>query len=125
MKNDYSRTAGELVRDARERHVLSIAKLAAKANVDPRWLSRFEQGIYRNPDPRLMHRLAEALDLEPMTLLTAADYADLPSFAPYLRSKYDMPPEAIDQLQAHLRLLEEHYDRGDGGSSEKRNPRAA
>jgi transcriptional regulator with XRE-family HTH domain len=120
MKEESNKTAGELVREARERHDLSIAKLAALADVDPRWLSRFEQGRYRNPDPRHMQRLAEALDLEPIALLTAADYVEgLPGFGPYLRTKYELPAEAVAQLEAHFELIADKYDAERGGSDEQ------
>ncbi len=110
VKNRSDVTVGELVRCAREKQDLSIAKLAAMAEVDPRWLSRFERGMYRNPDPGHMYQLADALDLEPITLLSAADYVDgLPNFEPYLRSKYGLPPSAIEQLQAHFELIVEKF----------------
>lgn len=126
MKERSNMTAGELVREARERHDLSIAKLAALADVDPRWLSRFEQGVYRNPDPRHMHRLAEALDLEPIALLAAADYVEgLPGFGPYLRTKFDLPPEAISQLEAHFDLIADKYEAERGGRDEQRHLPAA
>ncbi len=119
-------TAGEMVREARQRKELSIARVAGLADVDPRWLSRFEQGVYRNPDPRHMHRLAEVLDLEPIALLTAADYVEgLPGFGPYLRTKYELPPEAIAQLEAHFDLISERYDSKKGGPDEQRHFPAA
>ena len=124
MTSHQDKSVGEMVLGARESLGLSIRALAAEAGVDPRWLSRMEQGLYRNPDPRYLNRLAEILDLETVDLFIAADYADLPGFAPYLRSKYDLPAEAIIQLQAHLELLAEHYDR-EGGSDEQRHPTAA
>jgi len=124
MLDETNMRAGDMVREARERRGLSIAKLAELAEVDPRWLSRFEQGVYRNPDPRLMHRLAGVLDLETIDLFTAAEFVEgLPGFGPYLRTKYDLPPEAIAQLEAHFELLAEKYDQ-EGGSNDQRHSTA-
>jgi transcriptional regulator with XRE-family HTH domain len=90
---------------------MSVRGLAAAAKVDSTWLSRVEHGIYVNPDPKSLHRLAQVLDVETMELFEAADYSEgLPGFAPYLRSKFDLPAEAIDQLSAHFELLAEKYD---------------
>jgi len=126
MSDETTTTAGEMVREARERRELSIAKLAAMADVDPRWLSRFEQGVYRNPDPRHMHRLAEGLDLEPIALLAAAEYVEgLPGFGPYMRTKYDLPPEAIAQLEAHFELIAEKYEPKKGRQDDQRHSAAA
>jgi hypothetical protein len=61
-----------------------------------------------------------------MDLFTAAEYAEgLPGFAPYLRSKYDLPGEAVAQLEAHFQLLAEKYDREEGGEDDKRDSSAA
>jgi transcriptional regulator with XRE-family HTH domain len=103
-----------------------VRGLAAAAQVDSTWLSRVEHGIYVNPDPRNLHRLAQVLEVETMDLFTAAEYAEgLPGFAPYLRSKYDLPPDAIEQLEAHFDLLAQKYDREKGGSDVEHHPTAA
>lgn len=41
-----------------------------------------------------------------------AGYSDgrgLPGFAPYLRAKFDLPDDAIAQLEAHFQLINEKY----------------
>lgn len=107
MESETTQHVGTMVREAREAQELSIAKLAEAADVDPRWLSRLEHGVYRNPDPRLLDRLAKVVGLETLALFEAADYTELPGFAPYLRTKYDLGPEEIAQLAAHFELLVE------------------
>ena len=128
MSSDSTTKVGQLIRERRNEQGLSVRGLAAAARVDSTWLSRVEHGIYVNPDPRYLHRLAQVLEMETMDLFTAADYAELPGFAPYFRSKYDLPPEAIQQLQAHFELLAEKYDRDqdeEGGTDVERDSRAA
>jgi transcriptional regulator with XRE-family HTH domain len=115
-----------MIRELREDSGMSVRGLAAAAGVDSTWLSRVENGIYVNPDPKFLHRLAKVLDVETMDLFQAADYADgLPGFAPYLRSKYDLPAEAVDQLNAHFVLLADKYDLTEGGDHGERDSRAA
>lgn len=103
---------GEHVRRLRQAGGLSVRGLAAQANVDATWLSRLEHGIYSSPDPRYLSRLARALDIDVEELYLDAGYSDgrgLPGFAPYLRAKYDLPADAIEQLEAHFQLINEKY----------------
>ena len=126
MSEEATTKVGQLIRERREEQGLSVRGLASAAHVDSTWLSRVEHGIYVNPDPRYLHRLAEVLRMETMDLFTAAEYAEgLPGFAPYLRSKYDLPSEAVDQLEAHFELLAEKYDREKGGDDVEHHSPAA
>jgi len=103
---------GEHVRHLRESRGLSVRGLAAQAKVDATWLSRLEHGVYASPDPRYLWRLAQALGIDVEDLYLDAGYGDgrgLPGFAPYMRAKYDLPEEAIEQLEAHFQLINEKY----------------
>src|SRR6266568_5113723 len=95
---------GEHVRHLRQARGLSVRGLAAQAKVDATWVSRLEHGTYSSPDPRSLLRLAGALDIDAEELYLDAGYGDgrgLPGFAPYLRAKYDLPADAVAQLEAH------------------------
>ena len=73
--------------------------------------------MYESPDPRYLYRLARALDTEVADLYLAVGYRDgsgLPGFEPYLRAKYDLPDEAVRQLEAHFELINERYQRQKG-----------
>ena len=101
---------GPLLRQLREEAGLSVRGLATSADVDSTWLSRVEHGIYVNPDPKKLNQLAKVLGVETMELFQAAEYAEgFPGFAPYMRTKYDLPRDAVEQLQAHFNLLAEKY----------------
>ena len=66
------------------------------------------------------------LELETTDLFVAAHFSDgLPSFAPYLRSRYALPPEAVRQLEAHFELLEQKYNGESGGRHGRRHKEAA
>ena len=109
-----SHQLGARVKRLREEAGLSVRGLAAAAKVDATYLSRLEHGAIGSPDPRILYRLANVLEVEVADLYTAAGYHDgrgLPGFAPYLRAKYDFPDEAIAQLEAHFDLINERQQR--------------
>jgi len=123
MADERPTRVGQMIRHLRDEKGLSVRGLAKAARVDSTWLSRVEHGVYVNPDPKNLHRLAGVLEVETMDLFQAADYSDgLPGFAPYLRSKYELPPEAIEQLTAHFELLAEKYELGEGLHHDKPHP---
>ena len=105
---------GDRVRKLREDAHRSVRGLATEAGVDPTWLSRLDRGLIGTPDPRTLYRLAAALDVEVASLYEDAGYGGLPQFAPYLRAKYDLPEEAVHQLEAHFELINERYQREKG-----------
>ena len=112
---------GERVRSLRLARTLGLRALARAAGVDPTWLSRLEAGRYSSPDARALGRVARALDVDAEELLLAAGYSDghgLPGFAPYLRAKYELPDEAVAQLEAHFQLMSDKYAPPQGGSDE-------
>jgi transcriptional regulator with XRE-family HTH domain len=112
-----TKALGEKVRVLRNKRGLSVRGLARLAGVDATWVSRLENGRYGRPDPRLVRLLAEALEIETSELFMAAGFEDaqtLPQLGPYLRAKYDLPDDAITQLEAHFQLFNERFDREDG-----------
>ncbi|MFL6139621.1 MAG: helix-turn-helix domain-containing protein [Frankiaceae bacterium] len=104
------------IRQLRTAAGLSVRALAVAAGVDFSWIARLERGEYRSPDPRCLARLARALGVEPAELYSTAGYDDgLPGFAPYLRAKYELPDEAVRQLEGFFELINERYQRQEGG----------
>ena len=94
------------------------------AKVDYSWLSKLENGRYESPDPRSLYRLAHALDVEVNEFYLAAGYASgegLPGMGLYLRSKYDLPDEAITQLLAHFELINDKYQSDSGETHDQRH----
>jgi transcriptional regulator with XRE-family HTH domain len=111
---------GEHIKDARIERGLSLRQLASEAEVDYSWLSKVERGIYAAPDPRYLDRLAQVLKLETADLFAMAGYGvnrGLPAFAPYLRAKYDLPTEAVDQLAAEFERINQQYQSEKDGAA--------
>lgn len=107
---------GRQLRKRRDQLGLSLRQLERLADVDNGTIARIEQGAFAAPAPDKLARIADALGLSLADVFALADYAvpgDLPSFQPYLRTKYrDMPPEAVDDLnKAFARIARKHgYD---------------
>ena len=116
MEPKQAAELGRLIRDRRNDLGLSVRQLAEKAGMNFATLSRIEQGQFAAPGPDKLARIAEALGISTADLFALADYTgpgDLPSFQPYLRSKYrDMPAAAVDELSAAFeKIVRKHgYD---------------
>ncbi|MBK8075050.1 MAG: helix-turn-helix transcriptional regulator [Kineosporiaceae bacterium] len=110
--NDEVVRLGAYVQQLRSARNLSMRGLAAKAGVDFSYISRIEKGLVGAPTARQLYKIARALDIEVADLYSEAGFVDphgLPGFVPYLRTKYNLPDEAIQQLQAHFDLINDKY----------------
>lgn len=107
---------GRLIRERREALGLSKRQLAEQTDMNNATIVRIEQGTIAVPHPDKLSRLADVLGLSLADVYSLADYAvpsELPSFQPYLRSKYrGLPTGAVDDLnKAFERIVREHgYD---------------
>jgi transcriptional regulator with XRE-family HTH domain len=107
-------TLGACVQQARERAGLSLRNLEAITGISRPMLNRLEHDQIDNPNPNILHRLAEALELDSDDLFAFVGYqpsSKLPSLAPYLRAKYDLPPDALAEANDVLQDILEKYDR--------------
>lgn len=106
---------------------MSRRETARQAGVDSTWLARLEQGVYTSPNLRAVGKVARVLGVDVEELYVVAGLSTgkgLPSFTPYLRAKYDLPSDAVAQLEAHFQLLNEKYQ-AKGGPDDRNNYRAA
>jgi transcriptional regulator with XRE-family HTH domain len=104
---------GEYIKRQRETLGISQRQLAGRIELHHSYLARLEAGDYAQPAPAVLHRIAEALDLEPEDLFALAGHTvprNLPSFAPYLRAKYDISDQAARELSDYFRYLSERYN---------------
>ena len=110
---------GSFVRQARERAGLSLRNLEAIVGVSRQLLLRLEHDQLDNPSPAVLHRLAEALELDSDDLFAFVGYRPskkLPSLTPYLRAKYRLPPEALAAASDALRDILDKYERDHGAN---------
>ena len=98
------KTVGALVQRLREQAGLSMGELAEASGIDKASISRIERGEFIKPKEETLTAIAEALGTDPADLLSAAGYTSpttLPSFRPYLRTKYGhLPADKLAQLEA-------------------------
>lgn len=116
MKNNQAATLGTMIKQARESLGLSARELADRSGMADSNVIRLERGDIANPRPETLKSLADTLKLDLSDVYAAAGYLQpqgLPSFAPYLRSKYaDLPKSAQRELeQSFARIAAKHgYD---------------
>lgn len=75
--------------------------------------NKLENGHYRQPTQKYLRIIAKTLNVPVEDLFLLAGYelaAPLPSFTPYLRAKYSLPPEAVADLERYFELLRNYYD---------------
>ena len=112
MNESQRQKLGQYVGQRRRALGLSIRGLAATAGVDASGLSRLERGRTGDPGLAYLHKLSRGLEVDPTDLYVMAGYTEgdqLPGFAPYLRAKYELPPEAVDQLSAYFDFVNARY----------------
>src|SRR5581483_1137064 len=126
MDQDQARELGQRLRERREQLGLSTRELADRADTTHTTVVRLEQGAYDAPAPDKLSRIAEALGLSLADVFSLADYSvptDLPSFRPYLRTKYrDRPAPRVEELEGSYACIAKRqglYADGAGAGEEE------
>ena len=104
---------GAFLRTAREAMGLSNRGLAALSGIDQATIGRIESGFIARPTASTLARLAAALKVETAELYAKAEYlteSGLPTFRPYMRTKYgQLPEEDIERIEAYAaRIAKRH-----------------
>lgn len=103
---------GDYVRKRRESRGLSYYEAAEASDLDHTYWRKLEAGHYASPRPHVLQAIAGVIDAPLSDLYALAGYPsaeDLPGFAPYLRGKYHLPAEAIEQLEGYFSFLRNQY----------------
>lgn len=113
MEPDQASDLGQFLRQRREELGLSSRQLSKQTGVNDVTIARIERGEFAAPRPDKLAKIAEALGLSLADVFARADYVtpeDLPSFVPYLRSKYrGLPDEAVESIEKYVaRLAKKH-----------------
>lgn len=105
---------GEVLRKAREAQGLSLGQLARLTGTVRSQILRWETGE-RVPKTAALLALAEQLELPAVQLLALAGErpvtAVTPSIPVMLRAEYDLPAEAIEDIQSYISSVAEKYRR--------------
>ncbi len=100
MKQPAAIDLGAKTRHLREQIGLSQAQLAAQAGLSQGYLSQIENGEVHNPSAAVLFRLAQALHVDPRSLLEAAGYGDALG-----DSESDFEPAVDPDLMQYLSRL--------------------
>ena len=108
-----ARRLGKLLRSSRDKLGLSASEVARRSSVDTATITRLEQAQIRSPKPETLRAIAQVLGIPTADLFAVADWLppdELPSFRPYLRSKYrELPAEAVQEIEdVFERLARDH-----------------
>ena len=112
MTDAQARTLGLLIRNARTAKGLSFRALAAITDVPLVSLKRFEDGVYNDPSPAQIVRIAEALDIDPARIdRVSRDHlaSSMPTMRTYFRSKEKLSPEALDEVERAVAEIRAKY----------------
>ncbi len=97
---------------------LSMYELARRSGVHRSRILRIESGEARHPDPRTLSGVAAALGIPSADLFALAGYKstrELPTFRPYLRTKYgQLPADALRKLERYFERIAAEYGDHDG-----------
>ncbi len=116
MPTPRSQQLGQLIRQHRERKGWSQRTAADKIGYHHSYLARIESGAYASPAPKQLKAMARILGAPIEDLYALAGYQvpeRLPALTPYLRAKYDLPEQAVDQLQDYFDLISAKYGTDD------------
>lgn len=109
---------GEVLRNQRMARGISFSQLEELSRVERSNIHRLETAGVKKPRPDHLGRLAEALDLPIADLYGLAGLpfpTRLPSFSPYLRSRYTGLPDSarVELEKAFTQIAQRHgYDPG-------------
>jgi transcriptional regulator with XRE-family HTH domain len=100
---------GQLIQQTRHTKNLSLRRLASMSGVPYSTILRLERGEIARPRPDMLTAIAGVLLIPIADIYAIVNYSaphDLPSFAPYLRVRYqDLSPGAIDELTSYFENL--------------------
>lgn len=118
MKNDLNKempdeTLGAFLQSARTHAGLSLRDVAAETGISKSMIGKLELDEVGEPRPSTLEVLAASLGVSLVDMYAAAGYKPakgLPTFAPYLRSKYrKLPPDARAELQESFDRVANKY----------------
>jgi len=114
MNDAQATRLGRMLAQARRNKALSLRAVAEIADVSHLWLSRVERGFFNQPAPERITRVIEALGIDPEHIdrITKGHVANsLPGVRTYFRSKFDLSPEEIDQIERAVTEIQRNHER--------------
>lgn len=118
---DQQGQLAHVLRERREQLGISAREVARRANLNNGTIHHLENATNPRPSSESLTSIAEALELPAADLLAIANRlpTELPTFKPYLRSKYhELPEAALNEMEDYFRFVQEkHHASSDGPTS--------
>ena len=118
MSNKPTLTVASVIRAARQRQGLGVRELAALVGVNPSQALRWESGE-REPSAQYLVSLAKHLDVRAADLFALSGVPlpdELISLPALLRSEYELPPDAVAEVEQAVARIAKKYRRTDDSS---------
>jgi transcriptional regulator with XRE-family HTH domain len=126
MNPNEKQQLGKFLREIRTDRAMSLRTLADASGLDWSYIGRLEKGEISSPDPVKLQKLARALEVEIEDFYALAGYSapeGLPTLAPYLRAKYDLPEEASGDVERYIARLVRRYEKAATKTQDSQKPR--
>ncbi|MBV9383365.1 MAG: helix-turn-helix domain-containing protein [Streptosporangiaceae bacterium] len=105
-------TLGSYLRNQRESAGLATRELARQSGVPASYIAEIEGGKKTSPSAEILQKLATVLDIDTADLFAFIGVTppqELPSVAPYLRTKYKLRGDALREAEQQLqRIIDKH-----------------
>jgi transcriptional regulator with XRE-family HTH domain len=119
MTPKTARELGSYLRGIRQERGLTVREVGHRAGLRDSTVLRLEQGIVSAPHVDTLRAISQVLNLPPGDVLSRAGYVsedDLPTLAPYLRTKYRrLPKSAVVEIEASFRRIAARHGYDPGG----------
>jgi len=106
---------GTYLKALREEAGFSLREAAEKSEVAPSYLSKIEAGdTFSTITVQNLIKLSKTYNIPPIAILKeigliGSDEYDLPDFPQYLRAKYNLPSQAIRDMEMAKEIVEKKY----------------
>lgn len=112
MSQAKRRSLPKFVKSRREELGLSANEAARRAGLNISYWAKLEAGNYEAPGPTTLQAVAAVLEIPVQDLYVLVGYdtpTELPALRPYLRSRYNLPPQAVADLERYMDFLRSQY----------------
>ncbi len=109
MNDTQAARLGRLLIQARKRKGLSLRALADLTGISYVWLHFVERGAFNQPASERLTKVGEALDIDPERIerITQGHVSkNLPNVRTYFRTKLELEPEEIDQIERTIQEIQ-------------------
>lgn len=106
---------GKYLKRLREEQSLSIRRVAKQCGIAPSYLAKVEDGdTFKTIGVHTLVKLSKFYGIPACAILQEAGFIknhndDLPALAPYLRSKYQLSPQAIRDMEMAKEIVDKKY----------------